>query len=151
MRPIHHRAFDSFVLGVRPDYVIEVRRDVLGEADGPTLRHALQVPGSSLLVPSRRLARPDHELLEARYEPLRGADSEGGHLQRIGSTFGAYQGIHRASSGPPQVPQRNPEAVHLPIESAPSPVFGRLIRGAACARRALECAPDGRLGDTDLD
>ncbi len=60
MCAIHHRAFDSFVLGVRPDYVIEVRRDVLDEADGPTLRHALQgVHGSSLLVPSRRLARPD--------------------------------------------------------------------------------------------
>jgi putative restriction endonuclease len=37
MCAIHHRAFDSFVLGVRPDYVIEVRRDVLSEADGQTL------------------------------------------------------------------------------------------------------------------
>jgi hypothetical protein len=40
MCAIHHRAFDSFVLGVRPDYVIEVRRDVLGEADSRTLRYA---------------------------------------------------------------------------------------------------------------
>jgi putative restriction endonuclease len=42
---------------------------VLDEADGPTLRHALQgVHGSSLLVPSRLVARPDPELLEARYD-----------------------------------------------------------------------------------
>ncbi len=74
MCAIHHRAFDSFVLGVRPDYVIEVRRDVLDEVDGPTLQHALQgVHGSSLLVPSRRSARPDAELLEARYERFRAA------------------------------------------------------------------------------
>jgi putative restriction endonuclease len=74
MCAIHHRAFDSYVLGVRPDSVIEVRRDVLDEADGPTLRHALQgVHGSNLLVPSRRSARPDPELLEGRYERFRRA------------------------------------------------------------------------------
>jgi putative restriction endonuclease len=69
---IHHRAFDSFVLGVRPDYVIEIRRDVLHEVDGPTLQHALQgVHGSSLLVPGRRSARPDAGLLEERYDRFR--------------------------------------------------------------------------------
>jgi putative restriction endonuclease len=72
MCAIHHRAFDSFVVGVRPDYVIEVRRDVLGEVDGPTLQHALQgIHGSELVVPTRRSARPDRELLEARYERFR--------------------------------------------------------------------------------
>ncbi len=74
MCAIHHRAFDSLVLGVRPDYVIEVRRDVLDEVDGPTLQHALQgVHGSTLLVPSRRTARPDPDLLEARFERFRAA------------------------------------------------------------------------------
>jgi putative restriction endonuclease len=74
MCAIHHRAFDSFVVGVRPDYVIEVRRDVLGEVDGPTLQHALQgIHGSDLVVPARRSARPDRELLEARYERFRAA------------------------------------------------------------------------------
>lgn len=71
---LHHKAFDSFVLAVRPDYVIEVRRDVLDEVDGPTLRHALQgMHRSNLLMPSRRAARPDPELLEARYERFRAA------------------------------------------------------------------------------
>ena len=42
MCAIHHRAFDNAVLGIRPDYVIEIREDVLSEIDGPTLLHALQ-------------------------------------------------------------------------------------------------------------
>jgi putative restriction endonuclease len=74
MCAIHHRAFDSFVLGVRPDYVVEVRQDVLDEVDGPTLLHALQgIHGSALVVPTRRIARPDPQLLERRYERFRAA------------------------------------------------------------------------------
>ncbi len=37
MCAIHHRAFDHSVLGIRPDYRIEVRADVLEEQDGPAL------------------------------------------------------------------------------------------------------------------
>src|SRR6267378_4124339 len=33
---LHHSAFDRYFLGVRPDYVIEVRPDILREQDGPT-------------------------------------------------------------------------------------------------------------------
>ena len=69
MCAIHHRAFDSLVLGIRPDYVIEVQPKVLGEADGPTLQHALQgVHQTRLLVPRQRRAHPDPDLLEERYE-----------------------------------------------------------------------------------
>ena len=42
MCAIHHRAFDALVIGVTPEYVIQVRNDVLAEHDGPTLQHALQ-------------------------------------------------------------------------------------------------------------
>jgi hypothetical protein len=42
MCKIHHAAFDNLLMGVRPDYSIEVRSDVLVEEDGPTLRYALQ-------------------------------------------------------------------------------------------------------------
>jgi len=31
---LHHAAFDSFFLAVRPDYTIEVRRSILEESDG---------------------------------------------------------------------------------------------------------------------
>ena len=72
MCAIHHRAFDAQVLGVRPDFVVEIRSDVLEERDGPTLMHALQgVHGKSLSLPQRRAARPDRLLLEERYERFR--------------------------------------------------------------------------------
>jgi putative restriction endonuclease len=54
--------------------VVEVRQDVLDEVDGPTLLHALQgIHGSALVVPTRRIARPDPQLLEQRYERFRAA------------------------------------------------------------------------------
>lgn len=69
MCAIHHRAFDAQVLGIRPDYVIEVRRDVREERDGPTLQHALQgMHKQHLLVPRLRAARPSKPLLEERFE-----------------------------------------------------------------------------------
>jgi putative restriction endonuclease len=69
MCAIHHRAFDADVIGLRPDYIVDVRKDVLQETDGPTLQHALQgVHGVALLVPSQARAQPDPELLEERYE-----------------------------------------------------------------------------------
>ena len=69
MCAIHHRAFDSLVLGIRPDYVVEVRADIMTETDGPTLRHSLQgMNGSALLLPQQRAARPDPDLLEERFE-----------------------------------------------------------------------------------
>ncbi len=69
MCKIHHAAFDGLLLGVRPDYRIEVRRDVLGEEDGPTLRYSLQgIHGNAIELPRRRAARPDGALLEERYE-----------------------------------------------------------------------------------
>ncbi|MEX0755621.1 MAG: HNH endonuclease [Actinomycetota bacterium] len=69
MCAIHHRAFDSNVLGIRPDHVIQVRSDVLAEHDGPTLQHALQgLHNGRITIPSQREARPKPELLEARFE-----------------------------------------------------------------------------------
>lgn len=74
MCAIHHRAFDAHVVGVRPDYVIEVRSDVLSEHDGPTLQHALQeMHGITLWVPPRMTAQPSKDLLEERYERFRAA------------------------------------------------------------------------------
>jgi putative restriction endonuclease len=69
---IHHAAFDSDIIGIRPDYVVEVRRDVLDESDGPMLRHGLQeAHGARLLVPRSPTDRPDRERLEERYELFR--------------------------------------------------------------------------------
>jgi putative restriction endonuclease len=74
MCAIHHRAFDAFVLAVRPDYTVEIRKDVLAEHDGPTLQHALQgLHGELILLPKHRAERPDKDLLEERYTRFRAA------------------------------------------------------------------------------
>ena len=66
---IHHRAFDSLVVGVTPKCLIKVREDVLRETDGPTLRYTLQgMHGVTLAVPRRPDQRPDPELLGERYK-----------------------------------------------------------------------------------
>ena len=69
---LHHAAFDRQVLGVRPDLVIEVRQDILGEPDGPMLVHGLQgFEGVSIVVPRREDYRPNREFLAERYELFR--------------------------------------------------------------------------------
>lgn len=66
---LHHAAFDRFFVGVRPDYVIEIRPDLLDEEDGPTLRHAIQaLHGQRIILPRRAEHRPAVELLAARYD-----------------------------------------------------------------------------------
>ena len=65
---LHHAAFDRYLLGVRPDNVIEVRPDVLEESDGPTLRYAIQgLHGQSLSLPRRTEEHPSTHRLERRY------------------------------------------------------------------------------------
>lgn len=74
MCAIHHRAFDSNLLGIDPRHRIEIRRDVLDEPDGPTLEHALQgLHGELLALPRSRIERPRGDLLEERYEEFRAA------------------------------------------------------------------------------
>ena len=66
---IHHAAYDRGILGVRRDYVVEVRPDVLLEVDGPMLKHGIQdVHGWTLELPKRRDERPDQDLLEQRWQ-----------------------------------------------------------------------------------
>lgn len=71
---LHHAAFDRYLIGIRPDCVVEVRRDILDDSDGPMLIHGLQgFHGTSLLLPRVRALRPDPVLLEVRYERFRQA------------------------------------------------------------------------------
>lgn len=69
---LHHAAFDSNFVGLRPDYVLEVRRDIRRERDGPTLVHAIQaLHGTSITLPRQLAQQPSRELLEIRYEQFR--------------------------------------------------------------------------------
>jgi len=72
---IHHAAFDTNILGIRPDHFVEIRPDILQERDGPMLRYGLQdLHGTRLLVlPRRAEDRPDPIRLEERYEQFRAA------------------------------------------------------------------------------
>jgi putative restriction endonuclease len=74
MCAIHHRAFDNTLLGIRPDYTVEIRSDVLAEEDGPTLKHALQgLHLSTITLPRNRPSWPRPDLLEERFELFRAA------------------------------------------------------------------------------
>jgi HNH endonuclease len=72
---IHHAAYDSGVLGIRPDLVVQIRADLLAEIDGPMLEHGLKGRhGQPLMVlPRTRAERPDRDLLEQRYTGFRSA------------------------------------------------------------------------------
>ena len=66
---LHHAAFDRYFLGVRPDYIIEIRPDVLEDSDGPTLQHAIQaLHGQSIFLPKSTAQRPSKESLSVRYK-----------------------------------------------------------------------------------
>jgi putative restriction endonuclease len=59
---------------VRPDLIVEVRKDVLRQTDGPMLSHGLQgFEGARLVVPRRDDYRPNREYLAERYELFRKA------------------------------------------------------------------------------
>ena len=69
---LHHGAFDTNFIGIRPDYTVEVRRSILEESDGPMLRHGLQgLHNQRIWTPRSPLHKPDRDLLEQRYERFR--------------------------------------------------------------------------------
>ena len=70
--PIAH---DRNILGIRPDYRVEIREQILLEVDGPMLRHGLQElhGGRLMALPSRRQDQPDPDRLEERYVEFRNA------------------------------------------------------------------------------
>lgn len=71
---LHHAAFDSYLFGIRPDHVIEVREDVRKEKDGPMLIHGLQgLHSNKIVAPKREGLAPDPKLLEERFELFRHA------------------------------------------------------------------------------
>lgn len=65
---LHHAAFDKYFISVTPEYIVEIRADVLAETDGPMLKHGLQgMHGLRLQLPTDRASRPDQDLLARRH------------------------------------------------------------------------------------
>ncbi|MHA7167126.1 HNH endonuclease [Arthrobacter bambusae] len=72
---IHHAAFDAHILGIRPDFVVEVRDDILAEVDGPMLTYGIQARHGQRLMelPQSRREHPSRDLLEHAYQAFRSA------------------------------------------------------------------------------
>ncbi len=69
---LHHAAFDQNFLGLRPDFTLEVRPDILKETDGPTLVHGIQaLQDSRILLPRDIAKRPDRNFVEKRYSKFK--------------------------------------------------------------------------------
>lgn len=72
---IHHAAYDRNILGIRPDYAVEIHQRLLDEIDGPMLTHGIQGHHGERLrqLPRIRAERPDPDRLEQRYLQFRAA------------------------------------------------------------------------------
>lgn len=66
---IHHAAFDYNIIGISPEYSINVRNDVLKEIDGPMLRFGIQeLNNKEIILPERKEFWPDKERLNERFQ-----------------------------------------------------------------------------------
>lgn len=66
---IHHAAFDRDYFGIRPDFQIVVRPEIMQEKDGPMLKAGLQqIDESRLILPRSVREHPDPDRLRVRYE-----------------------------------------------------------------------------------
>lgn len=71
---LHHAAFDSFIIGITPDYKIEVRQDILDEKDGPMLQHGLKgLHSAKIFLPRHQTDYPNKDFLDIRYQRFRNA------------------------------------------------------------------------------
>lgn len=66
---IHHAAYDQNIIGISPDYIVNIRQDILAEVDGPMLKHGLQeMRNRKLILPRKETDRPNKEGLDIRYQ-----------------------------------------------------------------------------------
>ena len=70
---IHHAAFDQNILGINPDYHVEIRKDILEETDGPMLKYGLQsTHRQKIILPRKEIMKPNKEWLDIRYQRFKG-------------------------------------------------------------------------------
>lgn len=72
MCKLHHAAFDNYIIGISPDYIIHVSNEILEEEDGPMLNYGLQkMEGIKLILPYKEKYYPNRQLLDKRYQIFR--------------------------------------------------------------------------------
>ena len=65
---LHHAAFDQNILGISPDFIAEIRTDILNEKDGPMLKYGLQeMHGLRISMPRKQEDKPNRDALAERY------------------------------------------------------------------------------------
>jgi putative restriction endonuclease len=73
---IHHAAYDSNVMGISPDFQVQVRRDIMLETDGPMLKNGIQaMHGTLISTPKLTQLKPDKDALAWRFERFLKADA----------------------------------------------------------------------------
>lgn len=66
---IHHAAYDRSIIGITPDYRVEVATVILNQTDGPMLQHGLkEIHNVRLHVPRSAVQQPDPNRLQRRHE-----------------------------------------------------------------------------------
>jgi len=72
---IHHAAYDANLLGISPDNVVHINRELLDIADGPMLQHGLKDMHLQRLLwsPRKPNDRPDTQRLDIRFQEFKNA------------------------------------------------------------------------------
>jgi putative restriction endonuclease len=71
---IHHAAYDANLLGISPDYIVRINKELMDDTDGPMLQHGLQgMNGIRLGLPKRRVDQPSKDRLAERFEEFSAA------------------------------------------------------------------------------
>ncbi len=66
---IHHASYDMNILGIDPDFIVHVRKDILEENDGPMLQHGIkEMDLVQIRLPVDKADQPDKDRLATRFE-----------------------------------------------------------------------------------
>lgn len=66
---LHHKAYDSFLIGIDPEYIVHVSDKLASLKDGPLLEHGLvEFEGKIIRLPRATADRPNQDYLNRKYE-----------------------------------------------------------------------------------
>jgi putative restriction endonuclease len=68
---LHHTAYDARLIGISPDYRVEVSSRIFSETDGPLLEGLKNLHGIKMRLPREETLRPDRDALAFRFEKFR--------------------------------------------------------------------------------
>ena len=71
MSALHHLAFDSYLIGVDPDFQVHVSSQLHDQEDGDLLAAIKDLNGTQLRLPGEQVDWPDREFLEHRFVRFR--------------------------------------------------------------------------------